>query len=174
MALIRPELRVVLSRWSEVVTGLAVALFGLWALQARGSFFQLLAVLVILAGLGIAFIGGRRLRFQRAGAGPGIVQVVEGQISYFGPDEGGFIAIRDLVELHLINAAQTWLMVAQDDPRLEVPVAAAGSAALFDAFATLPELRMQPLLDALNDPDPPVARAIWLHPARRNRHLRLH
>lgn len=173
MPLIRPELRAALSRWSEVLTGLGVALFGLWALQARDSFFQLLAVLVILAGLGIAFIGWRRLRFQRVGTGPGIVQVVEGQISYFGPEEGGFIALNDLVELHLIDAAQTWLLVAQDDSRLEIPVAATGSEALFDAFATLPELRMQPLLDALNDREPPLSRAVWLHPSRRNRHLQL-
>jgi len=114
------------------------------------------------------------LRFRRAEAGPGVVQVVEGQISYFGPEEGGFIALNDLVELHLIDAAQTWLMVAQDDTRLEIPVAAAGSEALFDAFATLPELRMQALLDALNAPEPPLARAIWMHPSRRLRHLRLH
>jgi hypothetical protein len=174
LGVIRPELNVLLKRWAEVLTGLGVALFGLWALQARDSFFQLLAMLVILAGLGIAFIGWRRLRFQRRGTGPGIVQVVEGQISYFGPDEGGFIALNDLVELHLIDAAQTWLMVAQDDTRLEIPVAASGSDALFDAFATLPDLRMQALLDALNDPAPHHARAIWLHPSRRNRHLRLH
>lgn len=173
MGLIRPELRALLSRWSEVLTGLCVVLFGLWALQARDGFFQLLAMLVIIAGLGLAFTGWRRLRFKRAGAGPGIVQVVEGQISYFGPEEGGFIALNDLVELHLIDAAQTWLMVAQDDTRLEIPVAAAGSEALFDAFATLPELRMQPLLDALNDREPPLSRAIWMHPSRRNSHLRL-
>jgi hypothetical protein len=174
MPLIRPELIARLKRWSEVLTGLGIALFGLWALQVQDSFFQLLAGLVSLAGLSIAFIGWRRLRFHRVGTGPGIVQVLEGQISYFGPEQGGFIALNDLVELHLIDAAQTWLMVAQDDTRLEIPVTAAGSDALFDAFATLPELRMQPLLDALNDPDPPLTRAIWLHPSRRNRHLRLH
>lgn len=174
MPLIRPELIALIKRWSEVLTGLGVALFGLWALQARDSFFQFLAVLVILTGLGIAIIGWRRLRFRRAEAGPGVVQVVEGQISYFGPEEGGFIALNDLVELHLIDAAQTWLMVAQDDTRLEIPVAAAGSEALFDAFTTLPELRMQALLDALNAPEPPPVRAIWMHPSRRTRHLRLH
>jgi hypothetical protein len=110
--MIRPELMAGLRRWSEVLTGLAVALFGLWALQAQDRFFQLLAVLVVAAGLGMALIGWRRLRFARAGLAPGIVQIVEGQISYFGPEEGGFLALRDLVELHLVAQGTCWLLIA--------------------------------------------------------------
>lgn len=171
--LIRPELAARLKRWSEVLTGLAVASFGLWALQARDVFFQGLAALIILAGLALAVIGWRRLRFQRAGRGPGVVQVVEGQISYFGPTEGGFLAIAELVELHLLDQGKTWLLISQDGTRLEIPVTATGADMLFDVFARLPDLRMQTLLDALDAPDPPVARALWLHPARRNAHRRL-
>ncbi len=172
-AFIRPELRAFLARWSEVLTGLCIAAFGLWALQARDSFFQLLAVLVVLAGLGLALIGWRRLRFRRTGAAPGVVQLVEGQISFFGPETGGFIALRDLVELHLVAHGKVWLLVTADDTRLEIPVAATGSEALFDAFATLPGLNMPALLAALDMPDPPPTRALWLHPARQGRHLRL-
>ncbi len=171
--LIRPELAAGLRRWSEVLTGLAVATFGLWALQARGAFFQGLAVLVVLAGLALAVIGWRRMRFQRAGNAPGVVQIVEGQISYFGPTNGGFMALSDLVELHLVEHGASWQLIGQDDTRLEIPVAATGADALFDLFARLPELRMQLLLDALDDPAPPSARALWLHPARRGAHLRL-
>ncbi len=173
MPLIRPELKAALSRYSEVLTGLGIAVFGLWALQARGAFFQGLAALVVLAGLALAVIGWRRLRFRREGAAPGVVQVVEGQISYFGPDEGGFIALGDLVELHLIDNGRLWHLVAQDDTRLTIPVAAAGSEALFDAFAGLPELRMAALLDALDVPGPVPARCLWVHPARRATHRRL-
>ncbi len=172
--MIRPELMAGLRRWSEVLTGLAVALFGLWALQAQDRFFQLLAVLVVVAGLGMALIGWRRLRFARAGLAPGLVQIVEGQISYFGPEEGGFLALRDLVELHLVAQGTSWLLIASDGARLEIPVAATGADALFDAFASLPGLRMQALLEALDDTSPPPARALWLHPARAGRHLRLH
>ena len=173
MSLIRPELAAALRRWSEVLTGLAVAAFGLWALQARGVFFQGLAGLVILAGIALAIIGWRRMRFHRDGSAPGVVQVVEGQISYYGPTDGGFIALGDLVELHLLDVGATWLLIAQDGTRLEIPVAAAGTDALFDAFTRLPDLRMQALLDALDAPDPAPARAVWLHPARRAKHLRL-
>ncbi|TVP74085.1 MAG: hypothetical protein EA339_01230 [Rhodobacteraceae bacterium] len=173
MPLIRPELMATVSRWSEVLTGLGIAAFGLWALQARGSFFQGLAALVMLAGMALAVIGWRRMRFRRTGAAPGVVQLIEGQISYFGPENGGFIALGDLVELHLTDHGQSWLLVAQDDTRLTIPVAAAGAEALFDAFARVPELRMSALLDALDAPDPVPARPLWLHPSRRGAHLRL-
>lgn len=173
MPLIRPEIASILRRWSEVLTGLAVAGFGLWALQARGAFFQGLAVLVILAGLALAVIGWRRLRFHRDGTAPGVVQIIEGQISYFGPTDGGFVAVNDLVELHLVESGASWRLIAQDGTRLEIPVAAAGTDALFDTFTRLPDLRMQALLDALDMADPPAIRVIWLHPARRAAHLRL-
>lgn len=173
MPLIRPEIAATLRRWSEVLIGLGVAGFGLWALQARGAFFQGLAGLAILAGLALAVIGWRRMRFHREGTAPGVVQVIEGQVSYYGPTDGGFIALGDLVELHLVDRGASWLLIAQDGTRLEIPVAAAGSDALFDAFTRLPDLRMQALLDALDEPVPPPARAIWLHPARRAKHLHL-
>lgn len=173
MSLIRPELATTLKRWSEVLTGLSVAAFGLWALQARDAFFQGLAGLVVLAGIALALIGWRRMRFHREGTAPGVVQVVEGQISYYGPTDGGFIALGELVELHLVETGTMWLLIAQDSARLEIPVAAAGADALFDAFTRLPDLRMQALLDALDARDPPPARVVWMHPARRAKYLRL-
>ncbi len=162
--MIRPELRIAISRWSEVLTGLAIAVLGLWALQARDVFFQGLAALVVLAGLGLALIGWRRLRFRRDGAAPGIVQVVEGQISYFGPQTGGFVGTGDLIELHLIESGTCWRLLGEDGTVLDIPVSAKGAEALFDAFATLPGLPMQILLDALDTPVP--ARLLWRHPAR--------
>lgn len=173
MPLIRPELRAHLNRWSEVLVGIGVILFGLWALQANDPFFQVLAGLIVVAGVGFAFLGWRRLRFRREGLAPGIVQLVEGQVSYFGPEEGGFIPLQDVVELHLAGHGDTWVLISADGARLEIPVAAQGAENLFDAFATLPGLRMQPLLDALDDPSPQEARALWLHPSRRGRYLRV-
>jgi hypothetical protein len=162
--MIRPEMRAFLSRWSEVLTGLGIAAFGLFSLQARGVFFQGLAVLVVLAGLGLALIGWRRLRFHREGAAPGVVQVIEGQISYYGPDTGGFIGIGDIIELHLIRSGKCWLLVGDDRTALEIPVSAAGADALFDAFASLPGLSTQTLLDALDATD--QRRVLWRDPAR--------
>jgi hypothetical protein len=164
--MIRPELMAPLRRWSEVLTGLGIAIFGLWAMQSRDQFFQLLAGLVVLAGLALAFAGWRRLRFQKDGQAPGIVQVLEAQISYFGPETGGFIGAGELVELHLLSDGPAWRLIGQDGTRLDVPVAAEGAQALYDIFAALPGIEMGRVLAAL---DAPVgqAQALWLHPSRR-------
>lgn len=173
MTLIRPELTAWAKRWSEVLAGLAIMIFGLWALQANDRFFQFLAGLVIVVGLATAFIGWRRLRFQRPGIAPGIVQLVEGQISYFGPDSGGFIPLREIVELHLIEDGTQWLLISDQDASLEIPVAASGAEVLFDAFAHLPGLRMQSVLTALNNPEPAHRQTLWLHPSRQARFLQM-
>ncbi|MDD7972133.1 hypothetical protein [Roseinatronobacter alkalisoli] len=174
MPLIRPELAILIKRWSEVISGVLIALFGLWALRVNDFFFQVLAGLVIIAGLGIAFIGWRRIRFHRANGGPGIVQVVEAQISYFGPETGGFISARDLVELHLTGNGTCWNLIGQDGTRLDIPVGAEGADALFDIFANLPDVHMQSILGALDAAEPVAARPLWLHPSRRSAVRRLH
>ncbi|MCC5960242.1 MAG: hypothetical protein JJU08_12975 [Rhodobacteraceae bacterium] len=175
MPLIRPELLTQFQRWSEVVTGLVIAALGLWAaFVARDSFFQLVAALIAGTGLTLAVIGWRRMRFHRATDGPGIVQVLEAQISYFGPETGGFISARDLVELHLTQHGTCWHLIAQDGTRLDIPVGAEGADTLFDVFASLPDIHMQSVLDALDAPEHVLARPLWLHPSRRAATRRLH
>ena len=164
--MIRPELMAPLRRWSEVLTGLGIAALGLWALQSRDQFFQLLAGLVVLAGLALAFAGWRRLRFQKGGQAPGIVQVLEAQISYFGPETGGFIGAGELVELHLLRDGPAWRLIGQDGTRLDIPVAAEGAQALYDIFAALPGIEMGRVLAALDAPAGEM-QALWLHPSRR-------
>lgn len=173
--MIRPELRVELARWSEVMVGLVIAALGIWAtFLARDSFFQLVAALIVGTGLTLAVIGWRRMRFHRATEGPGIVQVLEAQISYFGPETGGFISARDLVELHLTQNGTCWHLIAQDGTRLDIPVGAEGADTLFDVFASLPDIHMQSILDALDAPEQVPARPMWLHPSRRAATRRLH
>ncbi|MCC1481139.1 hypothetical protein [Roseibaca sp. Y0-43] len=164
MSLIRPELMQTLRRWSEVLASLALSAFGVWTLQSHDRFIQIIGAILIATGLGLALLAWRRLRFHRDTAAPGIVQVVEGQISYFGPETGGFVGLGQVVELHLVDHGQTWRLVTAEEV-LHIPVAAQGSDALFDAFAQLNGLRMADVLAALDHPQP--ARVLWLHPSRR-------
>jgi len=164
MSLIRPELAANLHRWSEVLASLALAAFGVWTLQSHDRFIQILGAIIIAAGLGLALVAWRRMRFHHDTAAPGIVQVVEGQISYFGPETGGFIGTGSMLELHLVDHGLVWRMVAAED-ELHIPVAAQGADALFDAFAQLPGLRMADVLHALDHPH--ATRVLWLHPDRR-------
>ncbi|SUZ33094.1 hypothetical protein ROE7235_02862 [Roseibaca ekhonensis] len=164
MNLIRPELAEGLRRWSEVLASLALSGFGLWTLQSYDRFIQILGAAIIVTGLGLALLAWRRLRFQRDTEAPGIVQVVEGQISYFGPETGGFVGLGQVVELHLVDHGTAWRLVTPEE-ELSIPVAAQGADALFDAFAQLPGLRMSDVLTALDHPQP--TRVLWLHASRR-------
>lgn len=163
--MIRPEVAASLRKWSEVLLGLGVASVGLWALQAHGSFYKGIAALIIVTGLALAVIGWRRMRFRRNGDGPGIVQVLEGQISFFGPETGGFIGQRDIVEVHLLQSGSTWRLIDASGNDLSIPLSAGGTQALYDVFASLPGIDMPTLLAAMDAPGPD--RCLWVHPARR-------
>jgi hypothetical protein len=79
------------------------------------------------------------------------VQVNEGQIAYFGPLTGGVVALTGLERLSLDATARPahWRLDAAGQDAVLIPVNAAGSDALFDAFATLPGLRTERMLTEL-------------------------
>ena len=168
MALLRPELQTLLTRWHEVLLSAALALAGLWVTTWGGWFFAALGGLVAALGLALALIGWRRLRFRGDGLGPGMVRVVEGQLAYLGPHGGGFVGMADLVELGLIadNAGvRCWRLTPHYGAPVLVPVAALGADQLYDTFASLPRLDMAALLAALDRPHLSDA-VVWRRPAR--------
>ena len=167
MGLIRPEAAAGLRRWREVLSGLAVAGLGLWVALWGGYFFVPLGGLIVAVGAGLATIGWRRLRFAQVVSDPGLVQVVEGQLAYMGPHDGGFVGLKDLAELALIRQGQAryWRLTPQQGAPLMVPVAALGADVLFDAFASLPGLDSQALVDVLA-PEATGDRVLWRRAVR--------
>lgn len=166
--MIRPEARAALARWHEVALAVCSVGLGLW-LAGKGGF-----VLVPL-GFGLAALSGgfgllalRRLRFAGVGTdGPGLVEIDEGEIRYFGPDSGGTAPLRELAELRLIaRAGQRLWRLRLDHGALEVPVDASGAGALFDALAARPGMESAALVAALDQPRPDALGAvIWRRPA---------
>ncbi|MFS4581999.1 hypothetical protein [Phaeobacter sp. C3_T13_0] len=152
MSFIRPEARAALWRWRELIA--AAGLGGLGLIWALGSFGLVALMGWVLIGLGliVSIIGVQRMRFRLGGAGPGVVQVDEGQIAYFGPLTGGAIALSELERLTLDHAAKPahWLLDQPGQLALAIPVNATNSDALFDAFATLPGLRTERMLAELH------------------------
>jgi len=148
---IRPEVAAALRRGREVIAAAAVALAGLWLLTLGGWVLTPVGVGLIALAFGLAVLALRRLRFWRGVAAPGVVEVVEGQISYFGPAAGGFVALPDVIELRLVvmHGRRHWRLKQGDGQALLIPVAATGAAQLFDAFASLPGLDSQALVAAL-------------------------
>ncbi|MFN3845402.1 MAG: hypothetical protein ACK4RZ_06210 [Paracoccaceae bacterium] len=160
--MIRPEAQAALWRWREVVLGVVVIAIGLWLMRLGGYLLWPLGAVVGLAGVALAVLAWRRLRFASHGDAPGVVQVDEGQVSYMGPQVGGFVSLRDLLELRLISirGRRLWRLKQTDGQALLIPVEAAGAEALFDAFSALPGMSSADLVTALSPPRGSDSRAV--------------
>ncbi|WP_444454142.1 hypothetical protein ACTTAI_02915 [Rhodobacter capsulatus] len=166
--MIRPELRAHLIRQREAyVAGLLLAA-SLW-IATRGGWF-LAAVGLCLAALtaGWVVLALRRARFSRPVSDPGVVDLDEGRIGYYGTGGlvlGGYMALDDLSEIRLLilKDSQFWRLKSRDGQALLVPVAAVGSEKLFDAFAGLPGIDMGAMTAALDTRI--TAQSLWRRPA---------
>jgi hypothetical protein len=148
MSFVRPEVTAALQRWREALLGLALAVLGAWwALGFRGLLPYVGFFLVGVGGL-LILVGLQRARFRIPGKGPGIVRVIEDQVTYFGPLTGGTIALSDLTRLSIDTSGKPahWVLAQDEQPDLHIPVTADGAEALFDAFARLPGLRTEQML----------------------------
>ncbi len=169
MSFIRPELQTTLWRWREVIGAGLVAAIGLWwGLHSFGVVRYLGYALVVLAAA-YAVAAVQRVRFHSAGQGPGVVQVDERRLSYFGPLTGGIIELGDLAKVALepkSHPAPHWILTAHGGQEVAIPVNAAGAEALFDVFAALPGIQTERMLDVLSrTPDARVT--VWEAPQRR-------
>lgn len=164
--MIRPELRAWTARQSEALVAGAVLLAGLWLALRGGWFFAALGGLVLLVGVSLLIGAIRRLPFRRQIAAPGMVEVDEGAIRYYGAAVlGGEIALRDLVEIRLLRLKGRghWRLRSASGEALLVPVDAAGAEALAHAFTALPELDMGTVSAALAHvaDQPDAVRTVW-------------
>ncbi len=157
MALMRPEFRAGLSRWSEVIWAAGMMVLGLWLAHLGGLVLIPAGLALAALGLGWGMTALRRMRFARETAAPGMVEVDEGQIGYLGPTFGGYVSARDLTELRLltINGRRLWRLKQADGQALLVPVDAAGAERLYDVFAALPGVDMGAVVAALDAPAGP-------------------
>lgn len=179
MKFIRPEAATALRRWREALAGVAVLCLAMIWIFGRPGLLQLLGYpLIVIAGL-LIWVGVQRGRFRTGAGGAGAVQVDEGQITYFGPLTGGATALADLERLTLDRGLTPahWRLDCADTPALLIPVNAEGADALFDAFARLPGLRTERMLNELSASgvmSEHQAVVIWERRPMRPAHVRLH
>ena len=152
--MIRPTALALLHRWREVIGSAVFAALGLWMASRGGYVFLPLGMAGTIAALGYGLSAYRRMRFAQQTNAAGFVEVTEGQIAYFAGDTGGFVALPELVELRLITLSRRryWRLKQRDGQALLIPVDAAENAALFDAFASLPQMDSAALIAALTTP----------------------
>jgi hypothetical protein len=168
MSFVRPEASAKLARWREALIGLACLALGAWWAFHLGGLMTWIGGAVMLGGAALIAIGVQRGRFRTGGGGPGVVQIDEGQITYFGPLTGGAVDLADLVRLEYDPAGHPahWRLSQPGQPPLSIPVTAEGADALFDAFSALPGLRTERMLAAMKSP-PPHSVVIWQGTANR-------
>jgi hypothetical protein len=153
MEFVRPEVSTAIWRFRDAMMGAAVSFFGLyWAINGIG-FLKIVGTSLAVAGALLIFAGIQRGRFRASSGGAGIVHVVEGQVTYFGPVEGGSIVIANLdrVELDpLAGPVGEWVLYDPTMAPLRIPTNAEGTEALFDVFSSLNGLQTEQMLATLN------------------------
>ncbi len=160
---LRPEARAALWRWREVIIAATVIALGLW--WAIGSFgiVRWIGIVIVIAGVILALAGIQQGRFRQTGDGPGVVQVTERRLAYFGPLSGGTMDIDNLFRLELDPQAipsPNWVLTERGGHQLYIPVNAIGADGLFDLFGALPNLETEAMLAVLTrTPDARVT--IW-------------
>lgn len=166
--MIRPELADRLRPWRETLAALAATAFGLWLFSLGGWLFWALGAAATAISALWALDARRRMRFQHATLGPGMVELDEGAIRYLSPNRllGGEIALRDLSEIRLmrLNGRRHWRLKSVDGQALLLPVDAAGAEMLASAFASLPGMDMGRVSAALAG-NAPAIQTVWTRPA---------
>lgn len=156
MNIIRKDVLVFFQRYSDALVGACVSFFGVnWALSAVG-FMSMLGIAMTVAGALLTFAGIQRARFRCGDSGPGVVTIDEGQVTYFGPLDGGTVHIDELTQIDLapsetIKGTYEWLLLARSSAEpLRIPANAVGADALFDVFTRLEGVRTNKLLSQIN------------------------
>ncbi len=166
---IRPDLRALLVRHAETMIFAGLTLAGLWVAFKGGWFWAVIGGGAALVAGSLALGAIRRTPFRRPVAAPGVVEVVEGAIRYYGATEmGGEMPLRDLAEIRLLrlDGRAHWRLRSLGGEALLVPADAAGAGALADAFTALPGLDMGAVSAALAQiaRQGDAMRAVWRRP----------
>ncbi len=167
MSFIRPPVLAHFTKWREAYFVAFILLLGFW-LFMRGSatlnlVLQGLGLVVSLFGIVLLRTTIQRIRFRRAQKAPGVVDVTEREISYFGPMHGKTISLDSLQKIELRESeayAAIWVLHHSEGDPMIVPTSAKGSDRLFDAFTGLSGVKMDALVAAVNQ-TPVKPHVIW-------------
>lgn len=150
MALIRHEVTDLLYRWREALVAVGVACLGLWVATRGGWLLAGGGILILALAASLFWSAVQRLRLTPEGVGPGIVEIDEGQIAWYGPGIGGFVSLPEVSEIGLVTVQglRVWRLRQADGQLLLIPLGATGIDGLFDALTALPGLDIQRLVEA--------------------------
>jgi len=144
MSFMRAEATASLYRWRDVIVAAGMITLGSWMFATKLGVPSVAGGVLAIAGLALGWTGYRRARFTTSGDGPGVVELDERQISYFGPTDGGSLAIASLTRItiqsslnRLKQPQQHWQLESDTGDMLRIPSSAKNAQALFDAVTAL-------------------------------------
>jgi len=156
MSFVRPEAMAQVIRWRDVLVAAALAALGIWMFATKMGVPKVAGGLLILVAVALAWTGIRRARFVGKGDGPGVVELDERQISYFGPLGGGSLAVDSLQRITIQTGLDRdkqpqryWLLEGQNGDTLRIPASAKNAQALFDAVTALNGVNYDQAIKAL-------------------------
>lgn len=173
MSFLRPEAVAAIRLYAEPIIYAVITAAFLWkgaALIGAGAWIAgilmlvpgLLAALAVLGAIERALVAHRSAR-----AGPGIVTVEEGRITYLGPYGGAAMAVDALMRIDIVTDPESsfasdarWEMTDETGQRLSIPASAANAGALLDVLGGLPGFSNLTAIRALHG-DQAGRRAIW-------------
>ena len=155
-------------RWREAMFGVFMAVCGMfWAVSQTGV-LAAIGMSISIVGALIIFAGIQRTRFRVSADSKGLVQVHDRMITFYGPYNGGSVAVDALefVELDPTRKPAHWVIMEPGGQPLEIPTDSEGAEQLFDVFASLDGIQTENMLNKLrSNPGKPVL--IWHETQRR-------
>jgi hypothetical protein len=164
VSFVRPEVAEAIRRYGEPAIYAAIAALCLWkgvALLAAGAWIGLAPMaLGLVAAFAVLGTAERALVARRsAAAGPGIVTVQEGRISYFGPHGGATVAVDALVRVDIVTGDDDagdarWELTDEMGKRMSIPAGAANAGTLLDVLGGLPGFNNMAVVLAMRAEEP--------------------
>ena len=157
MNFIRPNVRAHFAKWFEAYLVALVLILGvrvfLHGLAIESIVYGAIGSAIALLGLVLLRGAVHLIRFRRSQKAPGMVDVTEREISYFGPMHGKTVSLESLFKIELRESeayASVWVLHNSEGDPMIVPTSAKGSDRLFDAFTSLSDVKMDALVRAVN------------------------
>jgi hypothetical protein len=156
MSFLRPEVASFVRTWREpLVLALVLVLSLLMALAGTGPARFLGGLGAVAAGL--ALVPAWFLVRHRPRTGdPGVVEIVERELTYLGPVFGGSLSLDALRRAEIVvgerdlgDGARYWALHPRDGPGLSVPTGASGGEKLAEVLSALPGIDLASLHRAL-------------------------
>ena len=96
-------------------------------------------------------MGRKEVRFHHPDIGVGVADLLEGQITYFSPKEGGAFIVADITVVILIShgGIRCWRFDERGQAALIIPVFAKGAGILFNTFAQTDVFTLEQILRQL-------------------------